>query len=95
MNRDQKKRHLVWKFEVTRTLYKSIASSMALSHHVRAEYARKLAALPRNSSPTRIVNRCIQSGRPKAVYKQFRLSRICFRNAAVRGLLPGVYKSSW
>ena len=55
----------------------------------------KLAELPRNSSPTRIRNRCALTGRPRAVYRKFKLSRIALRDLASRGQLPGVVKSSW
>lgn len=54
-----------------------------------------LALLPRNSSPTRIKNRCSETGRPRAYMRQFGLSRISFREHAVKGEIPGVTKSSW
>jgi len=54
-----------------------------------------LAMLPRNSSPTRRTNRCIETGRPRAYMRQFGLSRIAFREHASRGEIPGVTKSSW
>ena len=55
----------------------------------------KLAKLPRNSSPTRIRNRCEITGRPRAVYRKFKLSRLALRQLASLGALPGVVKSSW
>lgn len=54
-----------------------------------------LAKLPRNSSPTRWKNRCVESGRPRGYMRQFGLSRIAFREHASRGEIPGVTKSSW
>lgn len=54
-----------------------------------------LARLPRNSSPTRKTNRCIETGRPRGYMRQFGLSRISFREHASRGEIPGVTKSSW
>lgn len=54
-----------------------------------------LASLPRNSSPTRRKNRCIETGRPRAYMRQFGLSRISFREHASKGEIPGVTKSSW
>lgn len=54
-----------------------------------------LAKLPRNSSPTRKTNRCVETGRPRAYMRQFGLSRISFREHASRGEIPGVTKSSW
>jgi small subunit ribosomal protein S14 len=55
----------------------------------------KLASLPRNSSRTRIRNRCALSGRPRGYYRKFDLGRIAFRELASEGKLPGVRKSSW
>jgi small subunit ribosomal protein S14 len=54
-----------------------------------------LARLPRNSSPTRRTNRCIETGRPRAYMRQFGLSRLSFREHAVKGEIPGVTKASW
>ena len=54
-----------------------------------------LQALPRNSSPTRLHNRCQISGRPRAYYRKFGVSRLVFREMALHGLIPGVKKSSW
>jgi ribosomal protein S14 len=55
----------------------------------------QLAKLPRNSSPVRLKTRCIVSGRAKAVYRKFMLSRIAFRTLALEGKLPGIKKASW
>lgn len=55
----------------------------------------KLQAMPRNGSLTRVVNRCQISGRPKAVYRKFMLSRIVLREMAHQGLIPGLKKASW
>lgn len=55
----------------------------------------KLQALPRNGSRTRVLNRCQISGRPKAVYRKFRVSRIVLRELAHKGQVPGMRKSSW
>jgi small subunit ribosomal protein S14 len=54
-----------------------------------------LAKLPRNSSPTRHTNRCVETGRPRAYMRQFGLSRISFREHASKGEIPGITKSSW
>ena len=56
---------------------------------------KKLQGMPRNGSMTRVVNRCQISGRPKAVYRKFLLSRIVLREMAHQGLIPGMKKSSW
>ncbi len=54
-----------------------------------------LAKLPRNSSPTRWTNRCIETGRSRSYMRQFGLSRISFREHASKGEIPGITKSSW
>jgi len=54
-----------------------------------------LSRLPRNSSPVRLRNRCQLSGRPRGYIRQFGISRICFRELASKGLIPGVKKASW
>lgn len=54
-----------------------------------------LAKLPRNSSPTRWKNRCVETGRPRGYMRQFGLSRIAFREHASKGEVPGVTKASW
>ncbi|NTU76256.1 MAG: 30S ribosomal protein S14 [Alphaproteobacteria bacterium] len=61
----------------------------------RFEAVMKLAKMPRNSSKVRIRNRCELSGRPRAFYRKFKLSRIAFRDLASSGQIPGVIKSSW
>jgi len=54
-----------------------------------------LSKLPRNSSPVRLHNRCKLTGRPRGYMRQFGISRICFREMASDGLIPGVKKASW
>lgn len=54
-----------------------------------------LAKLPRNSSPTRSKNRCVETGRPRAYMRRFGLSRISFRERASKGEIPGITKASW
>lgn len=67
---------------------------------IRAELKAKgdyigLSQLPRNASPTRVVNRCQMTGRRRSYLRRFKLSRITFRELASSGLIPGVTKSSW
>ncbi|WP_332690559.1 30S ribosomal protein S14 [Halalkalibacter lacteus] len=54
-----------------------------------------LSKLPRDSAPSRLTRRCEMTGRPRAVLRKFRLSRIAFRELAHKGQIPGVKKSSW
>ena len=86
---------------------KSIVARDLKRQKMNAKYAAKraelkelgdldgLAKLPRNSSPTRLKNRCAETGRPRGYMRQFGLSRISFREHAVRGEIPGVTKASW
>lgn len=62
---------------------------------LKLEVHTKIQKLPRNSSKTRIRNRCILTGRSRSVYRLFRFSRIVFRDLASHGEIPGVQKSSW
>ncbi|MEZ4467091.1 MAG: 30S ribosomal protein S14 [bacterium] len=77
------------------------AELVAISKDANASFEDKVAAqtalgkLPRNSSATRIVNRCVLTGRPRAYYRKFGLSRIALRDEALKGNLPGVVKASW
>ena len=73
----------------------SIAIDKSCYSEERFEARFKLSKLPRNSSKSRIRNRCSLTGRPRAVYRKFGLSRIALRELASHGKLPGVVKSSW
>ena len=95
INRQKKREKLVRKYAAKRAEYKRRAGDMKLSAEERQEARQKLAKLPRNSSPVRLRTRCIVTGRPRAVYKKFGLSRIAFRELAHAGQLPGVHKASW
>ena len=95
MNRDKKRRLLFKSFEVQRILLKAIIHDMSLPKNIRFESMLLFASLPRNSSKVRLHTRCTQTGRSKAIYSKFRLSRITFRELASKGLLPGVVKASW
>jgi small subunit ribosomal protein S14 len=66
-----------------------------ISDEERFEAQLKLQRLPRNSCENRIRNRCELTGRPRSYYRAFGLSRIQFRELALRGMIPGVTKSSW
>jgi small subunit ribosomal protein S14 len=81
--RDKKRHELYQKYLVKRTELKRLGDSEGL------------AALPRNSSPTRLKNRCSETGRPRGYMRTFGLSRLSFREHASKGEIPGVTKSSW
>lgn len=95
MTYDLKRRILVSEHESLRLHYRAIIHDRTLPYEMRALFVSKLAALPRNSSKTRIRNRCIVTGRSRGVLRQFRISRIVFRDLAWKGLLAGIKKSSW
>nr|YP_008816040.1 ribosomal protein S14 [Closterium baillyanum]AGZ90258.1 ribosomal protein S14 [Closterium baillyanum] len=93
--RDHKRRLQLAKYELKRLQYKAICQDRNLTADLLASATLKLSKLPRNSSKTRIRNRCIITGRPRSVYKLFRVSRIVFRELASQGALLGISKSSW
>lgn len=95
INRQRKREKLVRKYAAKRAALKAQAKDMNLSAEERQEAREKLADLPRNSSPVRLRNRCMVTGRPRGVYREFMLSRIAFREMALRGELPGIHKASW
>nr|TKS14916.1 ribosomal protein S14 mitochondrial [Populus alba] len=93
--RDNHRRLLAEKFELKRNLYKALVRDPTLPQEMRELHAYKLAKLPRNSSFTRVRNRCVFTGRPRGVYQLFRMSRLVFRSLASQGLLEGIRKASW
>lgn len=93
--RDQRRRALVHAYEAERRVYKALSSDMGMPTPVRRRAMLALTRLPRSSSPVRIQNRCVLTGRARGVETHFQLSRLCLREAATQGLLPGVFKASW
>ena len=92
---NKKRERLVKQYAARRERLKAIADNEALPMEERFAARLKLAELPRNSSKVRVRNRCELSGRPRAVYRKFKLSRIALRELASTGQIPGVVKSSW
>ena len=78
-----------------RSKLKAIAMDKTVSMEERFAATLKLAELPRNSSKTRIRNRCEVTGRPRAYYRKLKMSRIALRELGSKGLIPGLVKSSW
>ena len=93
--REVKRIKTVAKFAEKRASLKAIVNDTNASSEERYDASIKLQKLPRNSSPSRVVRRCQITGRPHAVYRKFGLSRIKLREAAMRGDIPGLVKSSW
>ena len=95
IQRDKKRRNLVYKHETQRIEYKSLIANRSIPTELRYDYVNKLNKLSRSSSTTRVRNRCINTGRSRAVYRFCKLSRITMRQLAVQGLIMGLTKTSW
>lgn len=95
VERNKRRQRMVEKYAQRRSELKSIARDLSYSMEARMDARQKLALLPLNSNPNRVRNRCELTGRPRAYIRQFGLSRISFREAALRGHIPGVRKASW
>ncbi|MGH6909842.1 MAG: 30S ribosomal protein S14 [Phenylobacterium sp.] len=95
VNRNLRVQALVKQYAVKRDALKAIAVDESLPLEERFEARLKLAELPRNSSKTRIRNRCQVTGRPRAYYRKLKMSRISLRDLGSAGLIPGLVKSSW
>jgi small subunit ribosomal protein S14 len=88
IEKNARRRRMAKKFAGRRARLNEVA-------HERFAATLKLAELPRNSSATRIRNRCEVTGRPRAYYRKLKLSRIALRDLGSKGLIPGLVKSSW
>jgi len=95
VQREKKRARLVAKYAAKRAELKEIAKDESKSMEERFKARLKLAKLPRNSSATRIRNRCEVSGRPRGYYRKLKMSRIALRDLASFGQVPGMVKSSW
>ena len=95
INRDLKRRETVKKFAAKRAELLATVANIKLSDEERYVARQKLQALPRNSSPVRLRNRCALTGRPRGVFSKFGLGRTKLREFAMRGEIPGVIKASW
>ncbi|MBN9429552.1 MAG: 30S ribosomal protein S14 [Burkholderiales bacterium] len=95
INRDLKRQATVKKFAAKRKALEAIINDQSLSEEDRYQARLKLQALPRNSSPTRIRNRCEVTGRPRGTFRKFGLARNKLREIAMRGEVPGLTKASW
>jgi small subunit ribosomal protein S14 len=95
IEKNSRRRRLSKKYSGRRARLKAVARDKAKPMEERFAAALKLAELPRNSSATRVRNRCEMSGRPRGYYRKLKLSRIALRELGSRGLIPGLVKSSW
>ena len=95
IERNLKRIRMVKRFERKRKKLKQIIKNKKLPLNERFAAQLKLSKLPKNSSKTRIRNRCEITGRPHGVYRKLRISRIALRQMASSGKIPGMTKSSW
>ncbi len=95
IERDKKRAKMVKSYANKRAKLKAIIKDKTIPAEERFQAVLTLAELPRNSSKTRMRNRCALTGRPRGYYRKMKLSRIALRDLASRGELPGVVKSSW
>ena len=93
--REVKREKLVKKYAAKRAALKEIANDESKPMEERFKARLALAKLPRNSSPTRLHNRCQLTGRPHAYYRKLKISRIALRDLGSNGEIPGMVKSSW
>jgi small subunit ribosomal protein S14 len=95
VEKNNRRKRLVKKFAGRRVRLLTGANDESNTMEERCEARLKLAELPRNSSKTRIRNRCEITGRPRAYYRKLGMSRIALRELGSQGLIPGLVKSSW
>jgi len=95
INKNERRKLLVKKYAGKYARLKAVAADTSLDETERLIARLKLAEIPRNGNPTRVRNRCMVTGRPRGVYRKFKLGRVMLRQLATRGMIPGVVKSSW
>ena len=95
INKNERRKKLVKKYSGRYARLKAIADDESRDDTERLIARLKLAEIPRNGNPTRIRNRCEITGRSRAYYRKFRLSRVMLRELGNKGLIPGLTKSSW
>jgi small subunit ribosomal protein S14 len=95
VNRDIKRKKLVKKFASKRAELKATIASTTASYEDKMDAVTKLQKLPRDSSASRVRNRCELTGRSRGVYAKFGLGRNKLREATMRGDVPGLRKASW
>ena len=95
IEKNNRRKKLAKKYAGRRSRLKAIAMDKTKPMEERFAATLKLAEMPRNSSATRIRNRCELTGRPRSNYRKNKLSRIALRELGSKGLVPGLVKSSW
>ena len=95
IEKNKRRERLVLKYAAKRAALKAAAKDETLSLEERFAARLKLAALPRNSAPNRVRNRCEVTGRPRGYYRKLKMSRVALRELGSLGKIPGLVKSSW
>ena len=95
VEREKKRERMVKQYAAKRAALKDVINDESKPMEERFRATLKLAELPRNSSPTRLHNRCQLTGRPHAYYRKMKISRIMLRELGSFGQIPGLVKSSW
>jgi len=95
INRERKRSKLVNRYGSKRDKLRAMTKDVTLSDEERRQARLKLNMMPRDSSPSRMRNRCKLTGRPHGYYRKFGLGRNKLREAAMRGDIPGLVKASW
>src|SRR5215510_9621347 len=95
IEKNEKRRKMTKQYSGRRARLKALARDKNVPLEERFAAALKLAEVPRNSSATRIRNRCEVTGRSRAYYRKLKMSRIALRELGAKGLIPGLVKSSW
>ena len=95
IEKNKRRAKMAKQYEGKRQRLKEIARDRSLAPEERFQAFLKLAEVPRNSSKVRVRNRCAVTGRPRAYYRKFALSRIALRDLASVGQVPGMVKASW
>jgi small subunit ribosomal protein S14 len=95
IEKNKRRRKMAQQQAAKRSRLRAVARDRSLAPEERFQAYLKLAEMPRNGTATRVRSRCELSGRPRGVYRKFRLSRIALRELASVGQIPGMVKSSW
>ena len=95
IEKNNRRRSLKIRFAQRRSKLRAIARDKGKPMEDRFAATLKLAELPRNSSGTRVRNRCEVTGRPRGFYRKLKMSRIALRELGSKGMIPGLLKSSW
>lgn len=93
--KNERRKRLVKKYAAKRAALKAIVNNRELDENERWVATMQLAKLPRNGAATRVRNRCEITGRPRGVYRKFKMSRIALRELGSAAKIPGITKSSW